>query len=207
MLPILVLFFSSLGIISANYDSLGLIKVRDPGPINKIKFLINFFLGICFWVYSLVLYRCYYLENNIGKNGYNSQVMFEFNHYKLIVNTEPWYKLRQCDYLLHIGHYKQAIQELEKTISITSAKTLSFSLADLYIYDKQYDKAEEQYKFIYYALPGLVEPKYRLAKFYYDRGQRRKWEMAAKEVLTFKPKIHSFIGDEMISEIRELYFK
>ncbi|MEO8885543.1 MAG: O-antigen ligase family protein [Mucilaginibacter sp.] len=206
MLPILITFFCLIGAISGNYHR----TQPDTNSYNKkSSFHIPLYLlmGVFFLIYSVALGNAYYLGNNIAHNGYGNNAMNKLARYNLIVNTEEWYALRRCDYLLHIGQYKRATVEFEKAKAFTSNKVLYFSLGGLYEYQKQYGNAETNLKFIYYALPGLVTPKYRLAIFYHDTYQKIKWENAAKEVMNFQPKIVSPMSSEMIDEIRGLYFK
>lgn len=206
MLPILIVFFCALGIISANYQyvELGADAKYKTGRVYKTS--LYAFTGICFIGYSSALTNAYYWGNNIARNGYEVTALNKLNRYNLLVNTEEWYVLRQCDYLLHIGQYKKATIELEKAKIFTSDKAIYFSLAELYEYHKHYNKAEVNIKFIYYALPGLVAPKYRLAIFYYDTRQKSKWEYAAKEVINFHPKVPTQIGNSMRAEIEQLYY-
>jgi len=201
MLPILIVFFGSMGLLSGCSDGLFSNRYNIAKAGKGVLATANILMGVGFIVYSIALYRAYYLENSIAKHGYNSK------EYHLIVNSESWYALRQCDYLLYVGKYMQAIVELEKAKKNTTTKSLYFSLADLYTYEKKYSKAEKQLLFMYYALPALVEPKYRLAMFYYNTGQNKKWKAVANQLLNFHPKIASHTADQMIAEIRELYNK
>jgi O-antigen ligase len=204
MLPIGILFFSAMGILSAGYANT-IVTPLDK-PTTKTLTIVYIIGGIGFVMYSVALCHAYYLANNMAKNGYDSEskATDQLTGYAPLINTEEWYVLRQCDYLLNNEQYAMAIIEMEKAKQFTANKALYFSLAELYSYKKKYDKAEEQLKVMYYALPGLIAPKYRLAKLYYDAHQKAKWESAAEELLNFKPKVLSSTGLEMMNEIRQL---
>jgi O-antigen polymerase len=208
MLPISVLFYSASGIISAAYTNIALNSIVKK-PLKSVLSGAMLIAGIGFIIYSLALVHAYYLANDILKNGYKTKPnnIHQLMQYKSLINTEEWYVLRHCSYLLHIGQYEKAIYEMEKAKEFTGLGVIYFSLADVHIYKKNYAKAEEQLKLMYYALPGLVTPKYRLAKFYYDTNQQDKWEITSAEVLNFKPKIESYLASEMIDEIRRLKYK
>lgn len=207
MLPIKVLFLIALGILSAIYENTMTVDAVYKSE-RKILPIIGIIAGISLMIYSAALSHAYYLANNIAKYGYDKDpdAMNKLTQYKLLVNTEEWYALRQCDYLINKEQYTKAIVEMEKAKKITASKALYFSLAQVYVYEKQYDKAEAQLMLMYYALPGLVAPKYRLAKFYYDTHQKAKWDRAADEVISFKLKVYSPIAVEMVNEIMKLKY-
>jgi len=207
MLPIGILFFSAMGTLSGGYTN-AIVTTLIGRPSTTLPAMVCSIGGVGFVVYSVALSHAYYLANNIARNGYDVEVkaMDKLTRYERLINTEEWYVLRQCDYLLHKEEYARAVIEIEKAKQFTANKALYFSLAELYADQKKYDKAEEQLKVVYYALPGLIAPKYRLARLYYDTHQKAKWESTADEVLNFKPKVVSPTGLEMMNEIRQLMY-
>jgi O-antigen ligase len=207
MLPISILFYSAIGIVSAAYTNNTTDNISKK-PFKSALSGAKIIGGVGFMIYSLALAHAYFLANDILKNGYKTKPnnMHQLMQYKSLVNTEEWYVLRHCSYLLHIEQYEKAIYEMEKAKEFTGLGAIYMSLANVYAYKNQYANAEKQLKFMYYALPGLMTPKYRLAKFYYDTRQKNKWNITAAEVLNFKPKIASSFTDEMINEIRQLKY-
>ena len=208
MLPIIILFFNALGIISAAYsNTFSNSPFIKPG--NKIFSAIVLISAASLIFYSLALGRVYYIAKFIVNNGYENdpEVMIKLMRYRELIRTEEWYVTRQCDYLLNKEQYQKAVMEMEKAKQVTANSAIYYSLAEVYTYQRQYYKAEKQLMFLYYALPGLIAPKYYLAKFYYRTNQKKKWHNAAIEVIRFNPKINSNTTTEMINDIKKLYFK
>jgi tetratricopeptide (TPR) repeat protein len=206
MLPVQIVFYSSLAILSAQYDIIMRKEVhktlmRKPCIWAAIACM---FVGVCFISYSIVFFKAYRQGEIIADKGYGYDAMNKLNKFGFVISGEPWYKLRKCDYLLHTGNYGQAITQLEEAKNVTAEKTIYFSLGSLYNFEKKYNRAEEQYLFLYYALPNLLKPKYLLAKLYYETGQSTKWEKEANEVLNFRPKVPSVETEAMITEIQGL---
>ena len=85
----------------------------------------------------------------------------------------------------------QAIAGLEQAKKFSTDKGIYYGLAKLCTYQKNYARAESQYRFICYALPQLLTPKYLLALFYYNTGQAAKFEQLAWQIISFKPKVIS----------------
>ncbi len=209
MLPIQIIFYSSLGIVSANYD-LGLSKktgnrnyVIQPRFAGYIR-AGSLIAGAFYLIYSVASHQADNLANAVKANGYKDSVMKQLDKYDFIVELEPWYKMTKCDYLVYAGRYDEAINLLEHSKQITSDTKLYYALGDLYSFKKQFPQAERQFEFLYYALPGLLKPKYLLAKLYYETGQTAKWNMVAREILAFKPKIASAATNAMLFDIQNL---
>lgn len=155
-------------------------------------------------IYAVIIDKAYSIGYLIEKEGYKAGAMTKMNQYDFILQTEPWFILRKCDYLLHLNQYDKAIAGLEAAKTRASNKIIYLKLGDLYAYQKKYNKAEAQYRFVYYALPGLIQPRYLLARLYYESHKTAKWETAANGVLTFNPKVVSWMTNDMKSDIRRL---
>lgn len=212
-LPVRIVFFVSLAIISAGHEG-GQTRHREQGtsvaisarysmPIRVLGIATG--CGLCF--FAGAMYMGYKQGKIVKEKGYANSNMQQLNKYDAILKNTAWYELQKCDYLLYKGDYKKAIVCLEQIKSLCPGRVIYSTLGSLYTYNKNYKKAGQQYTFLYYALPALVEPKYQLAKFYYDTGQQAKWKIAAREVINFHPKIASNITDQMVTEIKELYKK
>jgi O-antigen polymerase len=90
-----------------------------------------------------------------------------------------------------IGKDQESIMLFQQAKMLIPLKELYYSRGLAFQKIKKYKEAELEYREVEKRLPNLIYPKYLLAKLYYDSGQISKWNLKAKEVIEFKPKIES----------------
>ncbi len=206
MLPLQIMFYSFLAILSASRYS---VLIRKPLE-NNICFkrllrgvvaLIYFTGGIYILKYGISVHNAYKQWYNVEDE--NVEKLKEFNS---ILRQDHWYLVAEGESFFDLGRYNEAILLFEQAKKICSNKKLYYDLGNAYESVHKYDEAEKQYKFISDAMPALLQPKYLLAKLYYKTGQTAKWDKKALEVINFKPKVQSWMTDNMIYEIKTLYY-
>jgi O-antigen polymerase len=207
MLPIKIIFFFCLAILSLNmsaFDLKGITLVFNK--LKTVVILICILLGVEFVKYSIELYFAYSLESSLTAFGDNTAILSKLNTRYNIIQNDVWYGLVDCDAIIKTGNYIKAIYELERLEKNSSDVRIYYALGNLYDFEKKSTQAELQYKFLYYALPGLLKPKYMLAMLYHNTGQKAKWNISAIEIINFKPKVRSQETDNMMSHIQQLYY-
>jgi O-antigen polymerase len=65
-------------------------------------------------------------------------------------------------------------------------------------------EAEKAYQTAAAMVPGMILPKYLLAKLYHDTGQQAKAVGTAKKVLSMPIKVHSMATDEIFNEMKKI---
>jgi hypothetical protein len=123
---------------------------------------------------------------------------------RAILGDNIVFQMRLANAFLNENRPLDAIKACEVGLMISPSKQIYFTLADIYAELKQYGMAEKCYKAVYLNQPALLEPKYFLAKLYHLSGQKKKWNIMAREVLSFTPKVTSFHTIYMQQEIRNL---
>jgi len=211
LLPFQVVFYPLIGVVSARYN---LIENRVLMVISRkdtwlIRILGIAYLAIGFWYinYSIIVYHAYSQEFYTNKSSYSNELTLKLINFESVLKDDPAYVLSKCENLLKNRDYDAARQQLEKAKEISSDTRIYYALGNLYVDQKMFPKAEEEYKFLYYALPNLIKPKYKLAMLYYNTNQTAKWDKVAREIIEFKPKIPSIFSNDMQTEVYDLYFK
>ncbi len=209
ILPIQIFFYCFLAKISSSYNGIFDINSRSAflskGKAYKLLLpltAITYFTGgLMFLFYSYKAATGYSLAKTINEDGYDVTLPNTLKKTTFIFKDEPWFVLTEVECLLKDSQYKKAIALLEIAKKISSDARIYYTLGKLYTNQKDFIRAESQYVFLYYALPGLMKPKYELAKFYLDTKQETKWHKYAAIVIKFKPKVESAFTNAMKEEI------
>jgi O-antigen polymerase len=192
VLPVQILFYVSLGIISGEATAIKTEPVsRLPAAAKWGIALVCFVAGLFYINYAVNTYQAYKMAYTAKDNGFKADGINMLKPYQAILQHENRYVLMQADELLSQGKVNQAIAGLEQAKKFSTDKGIYYGLAKLYTYQKNYTQAERQYQFICYALPQLLRPKYLLALFYHNTGQTDKFEQLALQIISFKSKVVS----------------
>ena len=205
-----ILFCVIIAILSSNSDKLNNTEIyvtKQMWGIGKVVvIIICIVIGLSFISYGMKLYQGY-------KQWHSSETEpSQYIETDDLVTTfpflieDPKFVVLQGYNLIAKQKFDEAVTLLESAKSFCPNKSLYYALGLAYKYSNKTDKAEEQYKFLEYAMPTLIRPKYMLAKLYYETKQTTEWRNKALEIINFKPKIQSRYTEAMIQEIRELYY-
>ncbi len=211
VLPILILFFYSLSIISANYEILKKSIDTDQNKIiikkNIVLTTIIFLFGIYFINHSKNVLNAYKHWHMIESRGYENNDIEKLSRFRFILDQDADFLIKRAEYLLDLGRYYEGIELLEHAKNTCSNPQLYFLLGNAYENLNLFKKAEKQYIFLSSAIPNLLQPKFLLAMLYYKQGHIMEWKKLALEVINFKPKVQSPITEAMMRETQTLYFK
>jgi len=108
---------------------------------------------------------------------------------------------------LNDSNYSKAIEMLNEAKEINPYKDIYYSLGKAYQASGEFEKAEEQYRFVSYSIPNLIEPYYLLAKLYYGKGELNRFMATARIIKAYNPKIANPQTAEMKREISWLLYK
>lgn len=209
LLPFQILFYNSLSLLSASYDKLPEVSAGFRSEVlEKLKpviITISVILGMYFMFYAQGIYIGYHRWYITGERYFQNNEIDQLAIDHPFLLNDPGFAVVLGNHLLQKRDYDKAINFLESAKTYCPNKSLYYTLGTAYKLVGKYDKAEEQYKFLVYALPGLVRPRYMLAKLYYDTKQETKWRKEALSLISFKPKVESNSTEAMIEEIKELY--
>lgn len=211
-LPMQILMYVGIAIVSAsnNETTINNNNLRVvPSFRGKVLVLatIGILLGVYLIGYATSLYKTYLSVCKIRNAGFNDITMHQVRCTDYALRQEPWYIAMNCEYDLKRNQLDKAINTLEYEKQFSCEPNIYYALGELYTAQKRYGNAEQQYRFVYFALPDLLKPKYNLAKFYYESNQKDKWNKIAPLVISFKPKVVSQLTTKMKCDIKHLFYK
>jgi len=102
------------------------------------------------------------------------------------------------------GKHAEAIKILEQAKSHQSNSVLHTAMGDSHKAIRNYDDAEENYRYASYMAPGKFYPYYLLAKLYEETGQRVKALETAKYLLDKDVKVPSPAIEEIREEMKRI---
>jgi hypothetical protein len=207
LLPIQILFFASIAIISSRYPDVYIINMEvTPSRFFQYVFsLVSIGLGIFFIYYSTYLYIGYQKWFEADLRGYQLTEIQRLKEQYSFLKQDQFFLLTEGYTLLENGSYGRAIkqfQDINRTCQF--GKKLHYGLASAYLASGRVNDAEREYIFLSNAIPHLIKPRYELAKIYYEYGPVEKWDALSKEIICAKPKIESTETDSMIEAIKEM---
>ncbi len=112
------------------------------------------------------LYRAYSKWHHLDKNHIESIEIEKLDVDYPVLREDTWFAVIKGKYYFNNEEYDKAIATLELAKQSCSSKNLCYILGACNESAKRFDRAEEQYKFLRDAIPGLVRPSYLLAKLY-----------------------------------------
>lgn len=121
-----------------------------------------------------------------------------------VLGDQAYYHLILGRGLLQEGLIEDATHALQQALKLSPDKQIFYELGSIYQQKKEYLTAEKYYDFVRISQPGLLTPKYLLAKLYFESGQNKKWNEMADEVLTSPFKNDSYDAEYMRMEIQQM---
>ncbi|MBO9204020.1 MULTISPECIES: O-antigen ligase family protein [Niastella] len=98
------------------------------------------------------------------------------------------------------SNFTKSIEILTTAKKITPNKEVYYMLGHAYKRTGQFQKAEQQYLFVRFAIPNLISPNFFLTKLYFDNKKWPEFKKMADIVVSFQLKKLSEQGQQMIEE-------
>jgi O-antigen ligase len=210
-LPTLILFFLLIAFLSSNME-------RNHKSEKIISSLINnnFTKTTIFLFFSTVSILLIVTLNKQVKariTWNEVMVLFKLQDYDASGSLSEIYSpllytgayLQQYGIALYLNEdYLRGQKMLELSKHYISNQPLYTTLGETYKILKKYSKAEEAYTHSIFMVPHKLYPRYMLAKFYFETGQKEKSLIFAEEILKKNLKIESTAASEIKKEMVEL---
>lgn len=160
-----------------------------------------------------------YLKQKKAEEYWTEKVhpMHERRNYDIIVYEGDSLFPSLCydkSFLYEYGHSLSLVGEYEKSDSIlkmgynsSSDPVFLNAMGNNWLYQNQFDKAEEMFCESFISLPNRMYPLYSLARLYFEKQDYKKINKIYQLVCMFKPKIESGYTKKMRLEIDELLEK
>ncbi len=212
ILPILLLFFFYMAIISSSTDYvIRNVKLNLYFRASLLKNILAIFM-LAFSILLLFYTKDQYLSYRMWKQAdidykmeYYSKAKEKYDNIKspfLNINGEYLQYYGKC--LFMNGNILLSIKVLEKAQTIWSDPVIYITLGDGYKLLKQYDKAKDNYLIAMNMIPHKLFPKYKLACLYKETNNYDDFIKISKEILNQKVKVESLMVDEIKHEINKM---
>lgn len=100
--------------------------------------------------------------------------------------------------------FDKSIEIFLKGMNYSSNPELWNAAGSVYMHLKEYDKAEQCFKYAFCMIPNRLTPLYNLMKLYYTEGKVVKFKGMYNKIQHFNPKVESEITRQMRQEIERL---
>jgi O-antigen ligase len=206
LLSFQILFFGSIGLISARTRLL----CRNRIVINRTRKLLSppalalLISGCLFVSFAYDYYRSYRAWKVAESEGVlKKQAELLAARYR-VLRQDSWFNLVRASYFYSQKNYNDAIEIIHRSAIRCASSNVYYTLGACYESIGEFDKASDVYLFLRNALPDHVRPRYLLAMMHHKKGDYKRFEAAAKEVVMHEPKIRSNLTDAMKKKIIEI---
>lgn len=176
---------------------------------------IKFQMNCCKWIVCSIMCGIWVLSSGywaqykktdeaIGKFYWDEEkeLFLDSNYHNFKNETELVSKYARALFLAE--EYDKAIPVLEQLTALSPTSEIYCDLGLSYQYSKQFDKAEECYKYAAKMVPGFITPSYRLFKLYVLLGDERKTIELGRNILNMPLKITNKRTETLKEEVKSV---
>ena len=200
-----LVFFVSLGIVSASHKPLNFLK---PIVIKPVIIAIAVSIAVYSFIITPKLYKSYWLWNE-------ANLLYSFGYYKEANNS--FYEAHNL-YLDHNGifllnyakslylseQYEKALEMLKEGKKYYTDEVYFTTLGDTHKALGNYHKAEKAYWQAAHLVPHKFYPLYLLAKLYDQTGNKNRVLQTVNQIMNKKVKVHSPAIEQIKEKMKQL---
>ena len=199
VIPISILFWIVIAIsISTTHEN---VMLPNKLPCIKKAQVISFLiLNVILCLYICKEYTNAYIDwNKIRQTNtltYRNNILFDNN---------PEFLYDVASIHFSQTRYQKSVETYKLALTHSCSKQYFYKLGEAYEKLHNFKSAIRTYQKVKEILPGLIKPRYLLAKAYLINGDYLQFETEALELKNFKEKINSAQATQMKKEIEFLY--